>query len=144
MGTAIRNKVKKLEFLRNNVKGELNKVLTNHEDEIVRLNYNQMIDGYGSDDKNLFNVRPEFDGVYSPESQKQGLYDFFVTGQFKRGLFATVKNGDIIVDSTGKGTGEKSLFFAGYVNLFGLNQDSMRKLRLIIKDDIQNFINKYK
>lgn len=144
MGTAIRNKVKKLEFLRNNVKGELNKVLSNHEADIVRLNYLQMIDGYGSDNKNLFNARPEFDGVYSGESQKQGLYDFFVTGQFKRGLFATVKDGLITVDSTGKGSGEKSLFFSGYINLFGLNDDSMVKLRRIIQQDIQNFINKYK
>lgn len=144
MGTAIRNKIKKLSYIRDNVKKELNVVLQNHDADIVRLNYLQMIDGYGSDGKNLFNVRPEFDGVYGADSQKQGLYDFFVTGQFKRGLFATVKDGLITVDSTGKGSGEKSLFFAGYTNLFGLNEDSERKLRRIIQKDIQNFINKYK
>jgi len=42
------------------------------------------------------------------------------------------------------GSGEKSLFFAGYTNLFGLNDDSERKLRRITQKDIKNFINKYK
>jgi len=144
MGTAIRNKVKRLEFLRNNVRKETTNILQNHEDEIVRLNYLQMIDGYGSDDKDLFNSQRQFDGIYSPESKKQGLYDFFVTGQFKRGLFAIVKDNEITVDSTGKGTGEKSLFFAGYVNLFGLNTYSRLKLRKSVQQEIQNFINKYK
>jgi len=144
MGTAIRNKIKKLEYIRNNVKKELTVVLNDHEADIVRLNYLQMIDGYGSDDKRLFNTQRQFTGTYRPGGRKQGLYDFFVTGQFKRGLFATVKDGLITVDSNGKGTGEKSLFFAGYTNLFGLNNDSMAKLRRIIQQDIQNFINKYK
>ncbi len=144
MGTAIRNKIKRLSYIRDNVKKELNVVLQNHDADIVRLNYLQMIDGYGSDGKNLFNTQRQYQGMYRPGYKKQGLYDFFVTGQFKRGLFATVKDGLITVDSTGKGTGEKSLFFAGYTNLFGLNDDSERKLRRIIQQDIQNFINKYK
>jgi hypothetical protein len=144
MGTAIRNKIKRLSYIRDNVKKELDVVLQNHDADIVRLNYLQMIDGYGSDGKNLFNSQRQFDGVYAPGYKKQGLYDFFVTGQFKRGLFSTVKDGLITVDSTGKGSGEKSLFFAGYTNLFGLNDDSNRKLRRIIQQDIQNFINKYK
>jgi len=144
MGTAIRNKIKRLSYIRDNVKKELNVVLQNHDADIVRLNYLQMIDGYGSDGKNLFNTQRQYQGVYRPGYKKQGLYDFFVTGQFKRGLFTTVKDRLITVDSTGKGTGEKSLFFAGYTNLFGLNDDSERKLRRIIQQDIQNFINKYK
>lgn len=144
MGQAIRNKIKKLEYIRGNVKKETTNILNNHEADIVRLNYLQMIDGYGSDDKDLFNVRPEFDGVYAPGYKKMGLYDFFVTGKFKRGLFATVKDNIITVDSTGKGSGEKSLFFAGYTNLFGLNSDSKRKLANIIKKEVQEFIQKYR
>lgn len=140
MGTSIRNKIKRLEYIRTNVKKETSKIMQNHEQEIINLNYAQMRDGYGSDNKDLFNVRPEYDGVYSPNSRKQGLYDFFVTGEFKRGLFATVKDGNIIVDSRGKGSGEKLLFFNSYVNLFGLNDDSKAKLRRIIEQEIKNFI----
>jgi hypothetical protein len=140
MGTAIRNKIKRLEYIRNNVKKETSKILQNHEREIINLNYAQMRDGYGSDNKDLFNVRPEYDGVYAPEYKKQGLYDFFETGEFKRGLFATVKDGNIIVDSRGKGSGEKLLFFNSYVNLFGLNDDSKAKLRRIIENEIRDFI----
>lgn len=143
MGTLIRNKLKKLNYLRDNVKKETSNILQKHEKDIVRLNYNQMIDGYGSDNKDLFNVQRQFDGVYAPGYSKTGLYDFFVTGEFKRGLFAKVKNGIITVDSTGKGSGEKSLFFAGYVNLFGLNDDSEKKLRAIIQNEIKAFIKKY-
>lgn len=144
MGTAIRNKVRKLEYIRNNVRKETTNILNNHEQDIVRLNYLQMIDGYGSDDKNLFNTLRQYDGVYSPGYKKQGLYNFFVTGQFKKGLFATVRDNIITVDSTGKGSGDKSLFFAGYTNLFGLNTYSRNKLRLIIQNEVRNFVNKYK
>lgn len=144
MGTAIRNKIKKLEYIRNNVRKETTVILKDHEDEIIRLQVLQMRDGYGSDNKDLFNVQRQFDGVYAPEYKKQGLYDFFETGQFIRGLFVKFDKDQIIIDSTGKGTGEKSLFFAGYTNLFGLNDVSKRILRGIIQQDIKKFINKYK
>lgn len=140
MGTLIRNKIKRLDYIRNNVKKETSKILQSHEKEIVRLNLNQMIDGYGSDNKDLFNARPEYDGVYAQDYKKHGLYDFFETGAFIRGLFADVKDGNIIVDSRGKGSGEKLLFFNSYVNLFGLNDDSKAKLRRIIEKEVKEFI----
>lgn len=130
--------------MRDNVKKETSNILQKHEGDIVRLNYNQMIDGYGNDDRYLFNSLREYDGVYAPDYKKQGLYDFFETGQFKRGLFATVKNNIITVDSTGKGTGEKKLFFDSYANLFGLNTDSKTKLKNLIQEEVRNFINRYK
>lgn len=141
MGTAIRNKIKRLEYIRNNVKKDVTKLLQSHEPDIVNLNYAQMRDGYGSDDKDLFNARPEYDGVYAPDYKKQGLYDFFETGEFKRGLFATVKDGNIIVDSRGKGSGEKLLFFNAYLNLFGLNTYSREKLRFKIQSKVNRIIN---
>lgn len=127
-------------MIRDGLRSETGKILKRHERDIVHLNYNQMIDGYGSDNRNLFNALKEFDGVYSPGYKKSGLYDFFETGHFKRGLFARISNGQITVDSTGKGSGEKSLFFAGYTNLFGLNDDSEKKLREIITPELKKYI----
>lgn len=99
-----------------------------------------MIDGYGSDDKNLFNVHSEYRGVYHRGYKKSGLYDFFETGVFKRGLFATIKNNEAIIDSRGKGTGDKRIFFDGYTNLFGLNNYSKDKLRKLIAPELKRII----
>lgn len=140
MANRIKEKIRKLEFIRDNLKGETSKILQKHERDIVRLNVNQMIDGYGSDDKNLFNVLSQYDGIYNRGYKKSGLYDFFETGQFIRGLFAKVQGNNIFVDSTGKGTGDKSLFFAGYTNLFGLNDDSMNKLRALIMPELKEYL----
>lgn len=140
MANRIKEKIRKLEFIRDNLKAETSKILQKHERDIVRLNINQMIDGYGSDDKNLFNVLSKYDGIYNRGYKKTGLYDFFETGQFIRGLFAKVQGNNIFVDSTGKGTGDKSLFFAGYTNLFGLNDDSMNKLRALIMPELKEYL----
>lgn len=140
MANRIKEKIRKLEYLRDNIQKETSVILKRHEKDIVRLNINQMIDGYGNDNKDLFNVRPEFDGVYAPGYKKQGLYNFYETGVFIRGMFADVRNNEIFVDSTGKGSGEKSLFFAGYTNLFGLNDYSMKRLRDIILPELRAYL----
>lgn len=140
MPIRVKQKIRKLEAIKNNLKSEGVKVIRKHEREIIQLNKNQMIDGYGSDNKDLFNVRPEFDGIYAPGYKKSGLYDFWETGTFIRGLFVRISANGIFVDSTGKGSGEKLLFFNSYVNLFGLNDDSMKKLRAIIAPELKAYL----
>lgn len=140
MANRIKEKIRKLEAIRDNLNKDAITVILKHKADIVRLNKNQFTDGYGSDGKDLFNVLRQFDGVYAPGYKKSGLYDFFETGTFIRGLFADVRNNKIFVDSTGKGSGEKSLFFAGYTNLFGLNEDSMKKLRAIIMPELREYL----
>lgn len=140
MANRIKEKIRKLEAIRDNLNKDAISVILKHKADIVRLNKNQFTDGYGSDGKDLFNVLRQFDGVYAPGYKKSGLYDFFETGTFIRGLFADVRNNEIFVDSTGKGSGEKSLFFAGYTNLFGLNEDSMKKLRAIIMPELREYL----
>lgn len=140
MANRIKEKIRKLEAIRDNLNKDAITVILKHKADIVRLNKNQFTDGYGSDGKDLFNVLRQFDGVYAPGYKKSGLYDFFETGTFIRGLFADVRNNEIFVDSTGKGSGEKSLFFAGYTNLFGLNEDSMKKLRAIIMPGLREYL----
>lgn len=140
MAIRVKQKIRKLELIRDNLKSDTNKILNRHKREIIELNKSQMIDGYGSDNRDLFNVLRQYDGVYNPGYKKSGLYNFYETGDFMRGLFAEIRNNEIFIDSRGKGSGEKSLFFAGYTNLFGLNSDSMQKLRAIIMPELKAYL----
>jgi len=140
MAIRVKQKIRKLELIRDNLKSDTNKILNRHKKEIIELNKSQMIDGYGSDNRDLFNALRQYDGVYNPGYKKSGLYDFYETGAFIRGLFADIRNNEIFIDSTGKGSGDKSLFFAGYTNLFGLNSDSMQKLRGIIMPELKAYL----
>lgn len=140
MANRIKDKIRKLEFLRDNLQGEASKIVKKHERDIVRLNINQMIDGRGSDGKELFNVLQQYTGTYRRGYKKSGLYDFFETGQFLRGMFAEVNQNGVKIDSTGKGSGEKSLFFAGYTNLFGLDDYSRKLLRDKIMPELKAYL----
>jgi len=140
MAIRVKQKIRKLELIRDNLRVDTNRILNKHKAEIVRLNYNQMIDGYGSDDRQLFNKQKEYKGTYALGWGKSGLYDFYETGAFKRGLFAEINKNGIFVDSTGKGTGDKLFFFEQYTNLFGLNSDSMDKLRAIIMPELRRYL----
>lgn len=140
MANRIQQKIRKLESIRNSLNKTADQVLNKYKKEIVNLNYNQMIDGYGSDGKDLFNIQREYRGVYHEGYKKQGLYDFFETGAFKRGLFAVIKNNEAVIDSRGKGTGEKKLFFDGYNNLFGLNSYSKQQIRRLVAPELRRII----
>lgn len=140
MANKILQKIRKLELIRDSLNKIADQILNKYKKEIVDLNYNQMIDGYGSDNKNLFNIHREYKGVYHKGYKKQGLYDFFETGAFKRGLFATIKNNEASIDSRGKGTGDKKIFFDGYNNIFGLNNYSKEKLKRLISPELKRII----
>lgn len=142
----IQDKIKACDYVIANMLSEQARIVKRNEDKIIRLNINQFIDGYGSDDKNLFNVLPEFDGTYKPGYKKSGLYDFFETGVFIRNMYVYLEpnNTTLFIESSGKGTGEKSLFFAGYTNLFGLDSQSERILNYeIILPELIQWIKKY-
>jgi hypothetical protein len=130
MSTTIRDKIRKLEAIRGKVNNYQGTIVMQNTSRILALQKNQFTDGYGNNDKDLFNVDRRFNGTYRPNYKKQGLYDFFETGAFIRGLFVKLDNSKqkIIIDSRGKGSGEKSLFFAGYTNLFGLDSKNTKIL----------------
>ncbi len=142
MSVTIKDKIKRLKAVKGKINGEYSKIIRRNSVAIINLQKNQFTDGYGNDGKDLFNVDLRFNGFYSPGYKKQGRYDFFETGAFIRGLF--VKEGpnrEIFINSTGKGSGEKSLFFAGYTNLFGLNYESMLILNnKIIMPELRRFL----
>ena len=142
----IKEKIKACDYVINNMLSEQARIVKRNEDKIIRLNKLQFIDGYGSDDKNLFNTQRQFDGVYNPGYKKQGLYDFFETGVFIRNMYVYLEPNKttLFIDSSGKGNGEKSLFFAGYTNLFGLDSRSEEILNYkIILPELLAWIKKY-
>jgi hypothetical protein len=136
----IKDKIRKLEYIRDNMYKESDRILKKYEKDITQLNYNQMSDGIGSDNKPLFNVLTQYTGSYRSSYKKEGLYDFFETGAFKKGLFAIISNNTAIVDSTGKGSGEKSLFFSSYTNIFGLDDYSVDLLRKKIMPELRAYL----
>lgn len=154
MGTLIRNKIKRLDYIRNNVKKETSKILQSHEKEIVRLNTSQFEEGIGSDGKILKNSNKRYSGRYTYFTQqvafyenpiapkKEGyLYNFAWNGDFLSGMYVDFKsNGQYSIFSNGMGTGSKLSFFNGFNNLFGLNDDSKEKLRRIIEKEVKEFI----
>lgn len=136
----------KAKFVKANVKTQTEKIVQKNEKLIIQLNINQFTDGYGSDNKPLFNTQRQYTGIYKPGYKKQGLYNFWESGTFIKGMKVEFgKNiNDIRIFSTGTGTGEKSLFFAGYTNLFGLDSKSKELLnKNIVLPKLQEFISKY-
>ena len=124
---------------------EQEKIVYLNKDKIVNLNKNAFTDGYGNNGKNLINILPQFNGEYGPGYKKTGLYDFYETGNFIKGLNITVEQKDKInIFSTGTGQGEKSLFFAGYTNLFGLDKTNTDIVNYnIILPELMKFIKRY-
>lgn len=142
----IQDKIKACDYLINNILNEQERIVYANEKRITTLNKMQFIDGFGSDDKVLFNRNPIFTGRYKSGELRGQLYDFFDTGKFINGLFVTLKNKESLsIFSTGTDTtADKFDFFAGYTNLFGLDKESQRILNYeIIKPDLDQFIIKY-
>ncbi len=142
----IEDKIKACDYVIANMLSEQARIVKKNENKIIALNKMQFIDGFGSDDKLLFNVLRQYKGYYSEGYKKQGLYDFFETGSFQRNMYIFLKpdNETLFIDSSGKGSGEKALFFNSYTNLFGLDTESERILNYeIIYPELKQWIFKY-
>jgi len=149
----IKDKIKACDYILANILDEQERIVYKNEAEIIRMNTAQFEQGIGSDDKELFNKNPLFDGIYSlstalSDNRKRvgDLYNFYNTGDFLRGLQVDVLPSltQISIFSTGTGSGDKSIFFAGYTNLFGLNKENNRKLQYqIILPELTKWIKKY-
>lgn len=149
----IKDKIKACNYVLANMLDEQERIIYRNEAKIISLNADQFTDGMGSDGKVLFNKNPIYDGFYSLQTSllnnrktAGSLYDFNVTGDFLRGLQLEVKPNlvQLNIFSTGTGTGDKSIFFAGYTNLFGLDNKNNRILNYeIIKPELLKWIKKY-
>ena len=149
----ITEKIKDCKFVLASLLDEQERIVLRNENKIVQLNVVQFEKGSGSDNKALKNNNPIFDGTYSfstnllnPNKRAGDLYNFFVTGDFLNGMQLELDSSLIKVDlfSTGTGSGDKSIFFAGYSNLFGLNNNNAYVLNYeIVYPELMNFIHKY-
>lgn len=150
---SIKDKINACDYVINNLLEEQERIIYRNEAKIITLNTSQFDKGMGSDGKELFNKNPLFDGVYSLstalfDSRKRAgdLYDFNNTGNFLRGLQLDVRSNLVQLDifSTGTGSGDKSIFFAGYANLFGLDKNNNYILQYeIILPELLTWIKKY-
>lgn len=145
--------LKNAKFVQQNLLDESEKILLKNEDKIIDLNVDQIQSGEGSDGKELNNTNDLFTGFYKlstqlidPKKTAGSRYTFFDTGNFLGNFNTQISNDLTKVDifSTGTGAGEKSEFFRGYTNLFGLNPKNERDFNYnILLPELQKYIKKY-
>jgi hypothetical protein len=151
--TTIADYIKKCEFVASNLLDEQDRIILANERKILDLNIDAFQSGRGSDGKILKNSSPVFKGVYTLATQMQNpkkiageAYDFVDTGDFISNLQIDMQQNLTKFDifSTGTGSGEKSIFFKGYTNLFGLDENNTKILNYnIIYPEIMTYIKKY-
>lgn len=151
--TTIKDYINACKYVTANLLDEQERIVLANEADIIRLNTQSFESGQGSDGKPLKNNNPLFDGVYSlstqlinPNKRAGDLYDFFNTGSFLSGLQIEIQPNLTKFDifSTGTGSGDKSIFFAGYTNLFGLDKNNQDIVNYkIIYPQLMQFIKKY-
>jgi hypothetical protein len=145
--------LKNAKFVQQNLLDESEKIVLKNEDKLIDLNVDQIQSGEGNDGKDLNNTDSKFKGYYTlatqminPEKTAGSLYTFFDTGNFLGNFNIQLSNDLTKVDifSTGTGAGQKSEFFRGYTNLFGLNPKNERDFNYnILLPELQKYIKKY-
>jgi hypothetical protein len=145
--------LKNAKFVQQNLLDESEKIVLKNEDKLIDLNVEQIQSGEGNDGKDLNNTDSKFKGYYTlatqminPEKTAGSLYTFFDTGNFLGNFNIQLSNDLTKVDifSTGTGAGQKSEFFRGYTNLFGLNPKNERDFNYnILLPELQKYIKKY-
>ena len=149
----IRDYIKKAEFVASELLNEQERIILANENKIINLNVDAFQSGMGSDDKQLKNNNEIFKGVYSLSTQLTNSrkiagnpYNFLETGAFLSNMQINIQPNLTKFDifSTGTGSGDKSIFFAGYNNLFGLNKNNTEIVNYqIILPELMKFIKRY-
>lgn len=124
--------------------------------EFIKLNAHQIHDHKNSKGKTLVNKNKRFSGYYTKATEEiakaanpkpttpkiEGQpYNFVWSGDFMNNFYLYKKHGEIIMGSSGTGTGsistlfgdEKEEFFRGYEDLFGLTDENLKG---VIRDKI--------
>lgn len=104
MANRIKDKIRKLEALKQGLRTESIKVLGRFRNDIIRLNTSQFENGIGSDGKDLVNSDKRFKGRYTLYTQMISmtkptvapkiagdLYNFAWTGDFLSGMYVDFK-----------------------------------------------------
>jgi len=153
MPTTISDYIKKCQFVASEMLNEQERIVLANENRIISLNVDTFQDGLGSDDRILQNTNKVFNGVYSlstqlldPKKVAGTPYSFMQTGAFLSNMQIDLQPNLVKFDifSTGTGSGDKALFFKGYNNLFGLNQNNSDIVNYdIILPELQKFVKRY-
>jgi len=151
--TTIRDYIKKCEFVSSKILDEQERIVLANETQIISLNIDALQSGQGGDGKVLKNSNPIFKGVYTLTTQLSNerkiagnTYDFLETGSFLGNFEIKMQSNLTKFDifSTGTGSGDKSIFFAGYTNLYGLDKENTDFVNYdIVYPQLMNFIKRY-
>jgi hypothetical protein len=133
----IRQYLKNLKEFRSTILDTQEETVIKKEPEIIKLNLQNIENHIGFDGNNLINTNKKFDGVYSLATElfaqqsnsitqkKAGEhYNFIWSGDFVNNFKVDIDSSltKVRIYSTGDG-GEKTDFFKGYKNLYGLTKD---------------------
>ena len=153
----VREYMNKAKAMQTSVKGYVDDIAMQKEDEIINLNIIQMEKGLGTNDSKL-NYANGYTGRYGSSTTKRALldrtvlpkitgelYNFGWTGNFLANFKVRItKENKLEVYSTGTGSGGKSLFLTQTPYMYGLNAEDTRKLNYeIIYPELMKFIKTY-
>ena len=151
--TTIRDYINKAKFVSSEMLNQQERIILANESQIISLNVDALQNGQGSDGKILKNSNKIFKGVYTLATQLTNErkiagnpYDFLETGSFL-GNFQIEMQPNLTkfdIFSTGTGSGDKSIFFAGYANLYGLDKENTDFVNYqIVLPELLKFIKQY-
>jgi len=111
--------------------------------EFIKLNIEQVHNHKDSKEQLLKNKNSNYSGVYTKATEEIASaaspkplttkragdpYNFVWGGDFMNGFYLYKRNQEIIIGSTGTGTGLKEEFFKGYEHLFGLTEQNLKEV----------------
>ena len=159
MATTVRDYIEKAKAMQTSVKGYVDDIAMQKEDEIINLNVTQMQSGKGTNNESL-KYANRYGGAYkkltveiaktsipAPLLKKEvdRLYNFGWTGDFLSNFKVKITSENKLeVYSTGTGSGGKSLFLTQTPYMYGLNAEDTRKLNYeIIYPELMKFIKQF-
>jgi len=154
----IREYMERAKTVQQSVKGYVDDIALQKEDEITNLNITQMQAGLGSNDSKLRYPLRGYSGTYKnstvgksllegsilPKS-KGALYNFGWTGDFLSNFQIRITSENKIeIYSTGTGGGSKSFLLTQTPYMYGLNAEDTKKVNYqIIYPELMKFIKQY-
>ena len=155
----VREYMNRAKAMQTSVKGYVDDIAMQKEDEIINLNVTQMQSGLGTNDTSL-KYANGYGGVYKERTVKiarsstpapllkkevSRLYNFGWTGDFLSNFKVRITSENKLeVYSTGTGSGGKSLLLTQTPYMYGLNAEDTRKLNYeIIYPELMKFIKQF-
>jgi hypothetical protein len=154
----VREYMNRAKAMQTSVKGYVDDIAMQKEDEIINLNVTQMQDGLGTNDQPLKYPFITYKGIYTPRAVAESLkkptvlpkilnakYNFGWTGNFLANFKVRItRENKLEVYSTGTGTGMKNDLLTQTPYMYGLNAEDTRKLNYeIIYPELMKFIKQF-